>query len=77
MTWYVDLESDPEGTILDPQCIHYNKEFCTIYNMTSLSRIPKSDPMEGRLQDMLRYNMEKHAGQPIDTLATSRRYSSN
>jgi hypothetical protein len=42
--------------------------------MTSLSRIPKSDPMEGRLQDMLRYNMEKHAGQPIDTLATSRRY---
>merc|ERR1719295_1324012 len=39
----------------------------------SASRIPKSDPMEGRLQDMLRYNMEKFAGQPIDTLADSRR----
>jgi hypothetical protein len=48
-----------------------------LYFITSMSRIPKSDPMEGRLQDMLRYNMEKHAGQPIDTLATSRRYSSN
>merc|ERR1719430_2514685 len=36
-------------------------------------RIPKSDPMEGRLHDMLRYNMEKFAGQPIDTLGDSRR----
>ena len=39
----------------------------------SSGRIPKSDPMEGRLQDMLRYNMEKYAGQALDTLATSRR----
>lgn len=27
-------------------------------------RIPKSDPMEGQLQDMLHYNMEKCAGRP-------------
>jgi homeobox protein cut-like len=39
----------------------------------STGRIPKSDPMEGRLQDMLRYNMEKHAGQALDTLGMSRR----
>ena len=41
--------------------------------ISSGGRIPKSDPMEGRLQDMLRYNMEKYAGQAIDTLASSRR----
>jgi len=29
--------------------------------------------MEGKLQDMLRYNMEKFAGQPLDTLGMSRR----
>ena len=28
----------------------------------SAGRIPKSDPMEGQLQDMLHYNMEKCAG---------------
>ena len=39
----------------------------------STSRIPKSDPMEARLQDMLRYNMEKYAGQALDTLGMSRR----
>ena len=72
----------------------------------SASRIPKSDPMEGRLQvmdfqyisififisnicrtcydiyiyinisllqDMLRYNMERTAGQALDTLGDSRR----
>ena len=36
--------------------------------LMSTSRIPKSDPMEAKLQDMLRYNMEKFAGQPLDTL---------
>jgi hypothetical protein len=36
--------------------------------LMSTGRIPKSDPMEGKLQDMLRYNMEKFAGQPLDTL---------
>ncbi|XP_040579143.2 LOW QUALITY PROTEIN: homeobox protein cut [Lepeophtheirus salmonis] len=41
--------------------------------MMSSNRIPKSDPMEARLQDMLRYNMEKYAGQALDTLGTSRR----
>eukprot|EP00095_Tigriopus_kingsejongensis_P003554 snap_masked-scaffold800_size95497-processed-gene-0.1 protein:Tk03554 transcript:snap_masked-scaffold800_size95497-processed-gene-0.1-mRNA-1 annotation:"hypothetical protein TcasGA2_TC015699" len=39
----------------------------------SSARIPKSDPIEGHLQDMLRYNMEKYAGQAIDTLASARR----
>ena len=41
--------------------------------LMSTGRIPKSDPMEGRLQDMLRYNMEKYAGQALDTLGMSRR----
>ena len=41
--------------------------------LMSTGRIPKSDPMEGKLQDMLRYNMEKFAGQPLDTLGMSRR----
>jgi homeobox protein cut-like len=41
--------------------------------LMSTGRIPKSDPMEGRLQDMLRYNMEKYSGQALDTLGTSRR----
>ena len=41
--------------------------------LISTGRIPKSDPMEGRLQDMLRYNMEKYAGQALDTLGMSRR----
>ena len=31
-------------------------------------RIPKSDPMEGQLQDMLHYNMERCAGKIIVTL---------
>ena len=30
--------------------------------LMSTGRIPKSDPMEGKLQDMLRFNMEKFAG---------------
>lgn len=41
--------------------------------LMSTGRIPKSDPMEGRLQDMLRYNMEKYSGQALDTLGISRR----
>ena len=41
--------------------------------LLSSSRIPKSDPMEARLQEMLRYNMEKNAGQALDTLGDSRR----
>ena len=35
--------------------------------------IPKSDPMETRLQEMLRYNMDKYANQSLDTLQLSRR----
>ncbi len=39
----------------------------------SSGRIPKSDPLEGHLQDMLRYNMEKYAGQALDTIGSARR----
>lgn len=37
------------------------------------SLIPKSDPMEAKLQEMLRYNMDKYANQNLDTLHISRR----
>ena len=35
--------------------------------------IPKGDPMETRLQEMLRYNMEKFSNQSLDTLQLARR----
>ncbi|KAF6216279.1 hypothetical protein GE061_000619 [Apolygus lucorum] len=37
------------------------------------SLIPKGDPMEARLQEMLRYNMDKYANQNLDTLHIARR----
>ncbi|KAG8225780.1 hypothetical protein J437_LFUL005739, partial [Ladona fulva] len=37
------------------------------------SLIPKGDPMEARLQEMLRHNMDRHASQTLDTLGISRR----
>ncbi|XP_045770062.1 homeobox protein cut isoform X5 [Maniola jurtina] len=37
------------------------------------SLIPKGDPMEARLQEMLRYNMDKYANSNLDTLHISRR----
>ncbi|XP_049878870.1 homeobox protein cut isoform X2 [Pectinophora gossypiella] len=37
------------------------------------SLIPKGDPMEARLQEMLRYNMDKYANTNLDTLHISRR----
>ncbi|XP_063925183.1 homeobox protein cut isoform X8 [Zophobas morio] len=37
------------------------------------SLIPKGDPMEAKLQEMLRYNMDKYASQNLDTLHISRR----
>lgn len=37
------------------------------------SLIPKSDPMEAKLQEMLRYNMDKYASQNLDTLHIARR----
>lgn len=37
------------------------------------SLIPKGDPMEARLQEMLRYNMDKYSNQSLDTLHISRR----
>jgi homeobox protein cut-like len=37
------------------------------------SLIPKSDPMEARLQEMLRFNMDQYANQNLDTLHISRR----
>ena len=52
---------------------HHSLSNLSVPPVISSSRIPKSDPMEGRLQDMLRYNMEKYAGQALDTLSDSRR----
>lgn len=37
------------------------------------SLIPKSDPMEAKIQEMLRYNLDKYANQNLDTLHISRR----
>lgn len=37
------------------------------------SLIPKGDPMEARLQEMLRYNIDKYATQNLDTLHIARR----
>ncbi|XP_046682036.1 homeobox protein cut isoform X3 [Homalodisca vitripennis] len=37
------------------------------------SLIPKGDPMEARLQEMLRYNMDKYSTQNLDTLHIARR----
>lgn len=37
------------------------------------SLIPKSDPMEAKLQEMLRYNMDKFGSQCLDTLQIARR----
>lgn len=37
------------------------------------SLIPKGDPMEAKLQEMLRYNMDKYASQNLDTLHIARR----
>ena len=37
------------------------------------SLIPKGDPMEARLQEMLRYNIDKYASQNLDTLHIARR----
>jgi len=51
----------------------YNSSGLQVPPLMNSSRIPKSDPMEGRLQDMLRYNMERDAGQALDTLGDSRR----
>jgi len=51
----------------------YNSSPHHLPPLMNATRIPKSDPMEGRLQDMLRYNMERDAGQALDTLGDSRR----
>ncbi|KAK9887307.1 hypothetical protein WA026_021617 [Henosepilachna vigintioctopunctata] len=37
------------------------------------SLIPKGDPMEAKLQEMLRYNMDKYASHNLDTLNISKR----
>ena len=39
----------------------------------STGRIPKFDPLEGQLQDMLRYNMERYGGGAFDTIECARR----
>ena len=37
------------------------------------TRIPKFDPLEGQLQDMLRFNMERYGGGAFDTIECARR----
>ena len=37
------------------------------------NRIPKFDPLEGQLQDMLRFNMERYGGGAFDTIECARR----
>ncbi|XP_050690225.1 uncharacterized protein LOC126982277 isoform X2 [Eriocheir sinensis] len=41
--------------------------------ITGESLIPKGDPMEARLQEILRFNMEKYCQQNLDTLNLARR----
>ncbi|XP_069979834.1 homeobox protein cut isoform X35 [Penaeus vannamei] len=41
--------------------------------ITGESLIPKGDPMEARLQEILRFNMEKFCQQSLDTLCLARR----
>ncbi|XP_066962908.1 homeobox protein cut-like isoform X33 [Macrobrachium rosenbergii] len=41
--------------------------------ITGESLIPKGDPMEARLQEILRFNMEKFCQQSLDTLTLARR----
>ncbi|XP_069182004.1 homeobox protein cut isoform X4 [Procambarus clarkii] len=41
--------------------------------ITGESLIPKGDPMEARLQEILRFNMEKFCQQNLDTLTLARR----
>ncbi|XP_063850975.1 homeobox protein cut-like isoform X3 [Scylla paramamosain] len=41
--------------------------------ITGESLIPKGDPMEARLQEILRFNMEKYCQQSLDTLCLARR----
>ncbi|XP_026810680.1 homeobox protein cut isoform X2 [Rhopalosiphum maidis] len=46
---------------------------CTMVGRFGESLIPKGDPMEARLQEMLRYNMDKYSTQNLDTLHIARR----
>lgn len=65
-----DHSMGPEG----PQCLNGsgpNPDRIPFRYEDSL--IPKSDPMEARLQEMLRYNMDKFGSQCLDTLQISRR----
>lgn len=50
-----------------------NDEPGSIVSRFGESLIPKSDPMEARLQEMLRYNMDKYSTQNLDTLHIARR----
>ena len=45
----------------------------SMVNRLGESLIPKGDPMEARLQEMLRFNMDKYASQNLDTLHISRK----
>ena len=66
----LSLQQIPHMSPMSP----YNSVGLQLPPLMNTGRIPKSDPMEGRLQDMLRYNMERDAGLALDTLGDSRRF---
>ena len=52
----------PPPTLMPPPYQHLSNEPRKSMFSGPGGRIPKSDPMEGQLQDMLHYNMERCAG---------------
>lgn len=57
----------------DRSPFRFNDDPGTIVGRFGESLIPKGDPMEARLQEMLRYNMDKYSTQNLDTLHIARR----
>ena len=58
----------PPPTLMPPPYQHLSNEPRKSMFSGPGGRIPKSDPMEGQLQDMLHYNMERCAGKIVVTL---------
>ncbi|XP_014293824.1 homeobox protein cut isoform X2 [Halyomorpha halys] len=57
----------------DRSPFRFNEDPSCMVGRFGESLIPKGDPMEARLQEMLRYNMDKYANQNLDTLHIARR----
>lgn len=62
---------------LDPKNFRFDDRYRfgddTVMGRLGESLIPKGDPMEARLQEMLRFNMDKYSTQNLDTLHIARR----